>query len=51
MSHDHKTWEEFNKLDESQAMMAALYTSIESKLKPKGSNFTPPKKKRKKNRK
>ena len=51
MSHDHKTWEEFNKLDESQAMMAALYASIESKLKPRGSNFTPPKKKRKKKNK
>lgn len=48
MSHDHKSWEEFNKLDEQKQVAAAMYTSFASTLKPKGSNFTPPKKKRKK---
>lgn len=48
MSHDKKSWEEFNKLDEQNILASALYASIASKLKPKGSNYTPPKKKRKK---
>jgi hypothetical protein len=48
MSHDQKTWEEFNTLDESQALQAAFYESMLARLKPKGSNYTPPKKKRKK---
>lgn len=48
MTHDIKTWDAFNSLDESQALQAALYSSLMEKLKPRGSNYTPPKKKRKK---
>ena len=50
---DPKGYHEFQKLNlnDDQAAMAALYTAIESKLKPRGSNFTPPKKKRKKKNK
>jgi hypothetical protein len=48
MSHDQKTWDAFNSLDESQALQAAFYESMLARLKPKGSNYTPPKKKRKK---
>ena len=48
MSHNHKTWEEFNKVDEENLMLSALYTAYTAKLKLKGSNYTPPKKKRKK---
>jgi hypothetical protein len=52
MSHDEKSWEEFNKMDPQQMMLSALYTSTLNKLttygKNKGSNYTPPKKKRKK---
>jgi hypothetical protein len=48
MSYDLKTWDEFNKLDEQNELAAAMYASFMSKLKPKGSNYTPPKKKRKK---
>ena len=33
------------------AWASALYTAVESKLKPRGTNLTPPKKKRKKKRK
>lgn len=48
MSHDHKSWEEFNKVDEQNIMLSAMYAATTYKLKPKGSNYTPPKKKRKK---
>jgi hypothetical protein len=49
MSHDEKTWEEFNKLDESQLLAASLYADTVYRLnKKRGSNLTPPKKKRKK---
>jgi hypothetical protein len=48
MSHDQKTWKEFNSFDESHAMQAALYSALMEKSKPRGSNYTPPKKKRKK---
>lgn len=48
MAHDQKTWDEFNKVDEQNLMLSALYTATTYKLKPKGSNYTPPKKKRKK---
>ena len=40
--------EEDKVLEKDKAMLAALYAAIESKLKPRGSNYTPPKKKRKK---
>ena len=50
MSHDMKTWEEFNSLSEQNSLITAMYTSLMDKLhgKKRGSNFTPPKKKRKK---
>jgi hypothetical protein len=50
MSHDQKTWEAFNSLSEQDASITAMYTSLMDKLhgKKRGSNFTPPKKKRKK---
>ena len=48
MSHDHKSWDEFNKVDEQNIMLSSMYAATASKLKPKGSNYTPPKKKRKK---
>lgn len=50
MSHDHKSWEEFNKLDEQTMAVSSLYTSTMDTIygKKRGSNFTPPKKKRKK---
>lgn len=48
MSHDEKSWEEFNKLDAQNIMLSSMYSATASKLKPKGSNYTPPKKKRKK---
>jgi len=48
MTQDQKSWEQFNKVDESTLAMSALYAAVESKLKPKGTNLTPPKKKRKK---
>lgn len=50
MSHDFKTWEEFNKGDGQKAFITEMYTSLMDKLhgKQRGSNFTPPKKKRKK---
>jgi hypothetical protein len=48
MSHNQKSWEEFNKVDENVVAMSAMYTAVESKLKPRGTNLTPPKKKRKK---
>jgi hypothetical protein len=48
MSDDQKSWEQFNKLDESTLAMSALYAAVESKLKPRGTNLTPKKKKRKK---
>jgi hypothetical protein len=50
MAHDEKSWEEFNKLDEANLLAAGLYASFESKSKTRGSKFTPPKKKRKKNK-
>jgi len=48
MSHDQKSWEQFNKVDEPTLAMSAMYAAVESKLKPRGTNLTPPKKKRKK---
>jgi hypothetical protein len=48
MSDDPKSWEQFNKLNESTLAMSAMYAAVESKLKPRGTNLTPPKKKRKK---
>lgn len=50
MGHDLKTWDEFNKLDEQDVSITAMYTALMDKLhgKQRGSNFTPPKKKRKK---
>ena len=48
MSQYQKSWEQFNKLDESTLAMSAMYVAVESKLKPRGTNLTPPKKKRKK---
>jgi hypothetical protein len=35
-------------MNDEQLTVAALYASTASKLKPRGSNLTPPKKKRKK---
>jgi hypothetical protein len=40
----------YESMTEDQLTMSALYASTASKLKPRGSNFTPPKKKRKKNK-
>lgn len=50
MSHDFKTWDEFNKMDEADTSITAMYMALMDKLhgKQRGSNFTPPKKKRKK---
>jgi hypothetical protein len=48
MAHDTKSWKEFNELDEKTIRLSAMYSAIEYKLIPKGSNYTPPKKKRKK---
>jgi hypothetical protein len=48
MSEYQKNSEQFNKLDESTLAMSAMYAAVESKLKPRGTNLTPPKKKRKK---
>jgi hypothetical protein len=48
MSQDQKTFPEFTSFDESYALQAAFYESMLARLKPKGSNYTPPKKKRKK---
>lgn len=41
------TWEEFNKLSKVQMAEASVYTNYSSHGK-RGSNYTPPKKKRKK---
>jgi hypothetical protein len=35
-------------MGENYEMQAAMYAALMDKLKPKGSNYTPPKKKRKK---
>lgn len=65
MTHDFKTWEEFNKaLEETKASFNKTgpifdayneqfqqYLNVLNSLKPKGSNLIPPKKKRKKERK
>ena len=50
MSNDFKTWEEFKEMNEQDASITAMYTMLMDKLhgKQRGSNFTPPKKKRKK---
>ena len=51
MAHDQKSWEEFNKIDEQNiALTSLLYTSTMDTVygKKRGSNYTPPKKKRKK---
>ena len=40
--------EAFKAMNESQLTLATMYELTSSKLKPKGSNYTPPKKKRKK---
>lgn len=50
MTHDHKSWEEFYKVDEQNIALTSLYTSNIDKIysKKRGSNYTPPKKKRKK---
>ena len=48
MDNKQKSFEEFNLLDEQNILASAMYDSFMSKLKPKGSNYTPPKKKRKK---
>ena len=50
MSNDFKTWDEFNKMDEVDPSITEIYTALMNKLhgKQRGSNFTPPKKKRKK---
>lgn len=40
--------EAFNSVNESKIFLAAMYSATASKLKSKGSNYTPPKKKRKK---
>jgi hypothetical protein len=50
MAHDEKSLKEFNKLDETNLLAASLYASLGSKLKTRGPKFTPPKKKRKKNK-
>ena len=46
MAHDHKSWEEFNNLDESRINAEIVDYIIRRKLR--GPKFTPPKKKRKK---
>lgn len=65
MTHDLKTWEEFNKaLEETKTSFNKTgiivdayneqfqqYLNVLNRLKPKGSNLTPPKKKRKKKEK
>ena len=38
----------YDSITEDQLTMSALYASTASRLKPRGSNFIPPKKKRKK---
>ena len=48
MENEIKSFHQFNSFDESYALQAAFYESMLARLKPKGSNFTPPKKKRKK---
>lgn len=50
MSHDQKTWEEFNSFSEKDSSITAMYISLMDKLhgEKRSSNFTPPKKKRKK---
>jgi hypothetical protein len=48
MENELKTFEAFNSLDGSHDIQAALYSALMEKLKPRGSNYTPPKKKRKK---
>jgi hypothetical protein len=40
--------EAFNAMNEDKLALATMYTAVASKLKKKGSNYTPPKKKRKK---
>lgn len=48
MENEIKSFHQFPSFDESYAMQSALYTALMEKSKPKGSNYTPPKKKRKK---
>jgi hypothetical protein len=43
------SWEEFNKLSEAQIAAASVYSNYSSQGK-RGPRFTPPKKKRKKNK-
>jgi len=43
------SWEEFNKLSEAHMAAASVYTKYSSQGK-RGPRFTPPKKKRKKNK-
>jgi hypothetical protein len=43
------SWEEFNKLSEATAAAASVYANYSSQGK-RGPKFTPPKKKRKKNK-
>ena len=40
--------EAFNSVNEDKLAFATMYAAVASKLKSKGSNYTPPKKKRKK---
>jgi hypothetical protein len=40
--------ESISKIDEQKIMFQAMYGTMSHKLKKKGSNYTPPKKKRKK---
>ena len=47
MSHDEKTWEGFNQLDEANTLLSAMYATYAPQLKKRGPKFTPPKKKRK----
>jgi len=50
MENEIKSFHQFNSFSEQDASITALYTSLMDKLhgKKRGSNFTPPKKKRKK---
>lgn len=41
-------FEPMNRIEEQKIMFSAMYGSFMSRLKKKGSNLTPPKKKRKK---
>ena len=48
IAYDPNSWEEFFKIDEQTRLTLAMYDDFASTPKLKGSNYTPPKKKRKK---